>query len=385
MSDPQPQSDSERLAHTVRRKVAWRILPLIFILYVVAYLDRANLGFAKRQMMSDLNLSDAVYGLGAGVFFIGYLLLEIPGALLVERWSARKWFTRILVTWGLCSMGMALVRTETQFYVARFLLGLAEAGFFPGVIVYLTHWFPRRDRAKALSGLVFGVPFSLALERTRPDFSCKWIHWVFQAGSGCSWPKEAPAIVLGLFVWFALPDRPKDASWLSKSERESLEELLAAERREVTAGEPMTLGRALQQPTVWLLALGIMAINTGGYALVFWLPTAVQGLLADAGRSTVQQNVLLWTSAIYVCGVAAIYVAGRSSDWTRRTQMALCRRCISRRRWARIECNAGSAMAARFPVAMHRRIRSILLDSPILGAADSDAYRVGCGYRGRGH
>src|SRR5438874_6402053 len=147
----------------IRRKVARRLLPFVFLLYIVAYLDRANAGFAKLAMVDDLKFSDAVFGLGFGIFFIGYLILEIPGALLVEHWSARKWFARILVTWGFCSMAMALVRTPTQFYVARFLLGLAEAGFFPGVIVYFTHWFPRKDRARAMSAMLVGIPISLAL------------------------------------------------------------------------------------------------------------------------------------------------------------------------------------------------------------------------------
>ena len=147
----------------LRRKVAWRVLPFVFLLYIVAYLDRANAGFAKLAMADDLKFSDEVFGLGFGIFFIGYLILEIPGALLVERWSARKWFARILISWGFCSALTAFVKTPMQFYVARFLLGVAEAGFFPGIIVYFTHWFVSRDRARALSGLVMAVPFSLAL------------------------------------------------------------------------------------------------------------------------------------------------------------------------------------------------------------------------------
>ncbi|HVK08455.1 MAG TPA: MFS transporter, partial [Gemmataceae bacterium] len=168
MTDPSPRDSTSTpepadLARAVRRKLAIRLLPLIFVLYVVAYLDRANVGFAKLAMKQDLQFSEAAFGWGFGLFFVGYLFLEIPGALIVERRSARKWFARILVTWGACSMATALVRTEWQFYLARFLLGLAEAGFFPGVIVYFTHWFPRRDRARALAGLALGVPFSLAL------------------------------------------------------------------------------------------------------------------------------------------------------------------------------------------------------------------------------
>src|SRR5262245_24471338 len=151
------------LHQAVRRKVAWRILPLMFVLYIVAYLDRANVGFARLRMQEELKLSDLVFSLGVGIFYAGYLLLEIPGAILVERWSARKWFMRILISWGACSMAMALVKTPTQFYIVRFLLGLAEAGFFPGVIVYLTHWFVRTDRARAFSGLILAGPMSHAL------------------------------------------------------------------------------------------------------------------------------------------------------------------------------------------------------------------------------
>src|SRR3954469_23094167 len=161
--DPTPEERDE-IARSARRKVALRVLPMLFLLYVIAYLDRANVGFAKLRMQEDLNdFSDTVFGIGVGLFFIGYMFLEIPGALLVEHWSARKWFARILVTWGFCSMAMALVETPAQFYVVRFLLGLAEAGFFPGVIVYFTHWFRRKDRARAMSVMLFGVPLSLAL------------------------------------------------------------------------------------------------------------------------------------------------------------------------------------------------------------------------------
>ena len=162
VTQPQQENVSIDVA-SLRRKVAWRILPLVFLLYIVAYLDRANVGFAKLRMASDLHFSDAVYGLGIGIFFIGYLLLEIPGALLVERWSARKWFARILITWGFISALTAFVTTPMQFYVARFFLGVAEAGFFPGIIVYFTHWFTSQDRTRALSGLVMAVPFSLAM------------------------------------------------------------------------------------------------------------------------------------------------------------------------------------------------------------------------------
>jgi len=326
-----PLPDADNLARTVPRKVARRLLPLIFILYLVAYLDRANLGFAKSDMQAALGFSDTTFGWGVGLFFIGYLLLEIPGALFVEHWSARKWFARILVTWGLCSMGMALVRNEAQFYLARFLLGLAEAGFFPGVIVYLTHWFPRKERARALAGLVFGVPVSLALGAYTSGLLLRYDglglagwQWMFLV-------EGAPAVLLGLAVPFLLPDRPADAHWLTPREREWLEDTLDAERRSADQESGATIWQALRHPAVWVLAAGIFTINMGGYVLVYWLPTAIQGLLAEAGRSADSTTVVVWSGFVFVCGIVGIYAASRSSDRT------------GERKW---HCVAGLAMAS---------------------------------------
>lgn len=310
-----PPSDSNPAVDpaAVRFKVFWRVVPLIFVLYVIAYLDRANAGFAKLQMGESLGFSDKVFGWGFGIFFAGYLLLEIPGALLVEHWSARKWFARILVTWGLCSMGMALVRTPTQFYTARFLLGLAEAGFFPGIIIYFTHWFPRAERGRAMAGMVLGVPISLALGARVSGwlleldlFGLEGWQWVFLV-------EGFPAVAMGLCVPWILTDRPAHARWLSPAERAWLEATLAAERRETAAAGGASLSQALRQPTVWLLALGIMAANTGGYAMLFWLPTVVESLLKETRGVAPPSDVLNWTGLTYACGLAGVWVAGRSS------------------------------------------------------------------------
>src|ERR1700685_2168996 len=188
--------DTARAA-MLRRKVAWRIMPLVILLYLAAYLDRANVGFAKLRMARDLQFSDEVFGLG-----LGYLTLEIPGALLVERWSARKWFARILVTWGLISACTAFVRTPMQFYVVRFLLGVAEAGFFPGIIVYFTHWFPMRERALAMSCLIVAVPFSLAIGA---PLSALLLDVSWRGLSGWQWLfifEGLPAVVMGAVVIF---------------------------------------------------------------------------------------------------------------------------------------------------------------------------------------
>ena len=218
----------------VRRKVARRLLPLIFVLYIISYLDRVNVGFAKDRMQASLGFSERAFGWASGIFFAGYLLLEIPGALLVERWSARKWFARILVTWGACSMAVAFVRSGWQFAGVRFLLGLAESGFFPGVIVYLTHWFPRAERGKAMAGLVLAVPVSLALGARVSGWLLQqhWLglegwQWVF-LGEGL------PAVAHAAWPCRSLmTDRPAQARWLRPEERDWLEQTLEAERREV--------------------------------------------------------------------------------------------------------------------------------------------------------
>jgi ACS family tartrate transporter-like MFS transporter len=336
--------DTGGLKQAVRRKVAWRIVPLLFVLYVIAYLDRANVGFAKLRMQEALGWSDAVFGWGFGIFFVGYVVLEIPGALLVEHWSARKWFTRILITWGLCSMGMAFVRTPLQFYSARFLLGLAEAGFFPGVIVYFTHWFPRADRARALSGFIFGVPLSLALGANMSGYLMEQSWWSIPGWQWVFLLEGFPAVLMGLALPFLMTDRPRQATWLTAEERDWLEDTLARERQEAAAGGSVTLRQALRQPSVWLLALGILATNTGGYAMGFWMPTFLDnrlqtpvaparaiGLVAsplgegplsaasslaavkDTSSATAALNLL---SIMYICGVAGVWFSGRSSDRT---------------------------------------------------------------------
>jgi ACS family tartrate transporter-like MFS transporter len=295
----------------LRRKVAWRILPLVFLLYIVAYLDRANVGFAKLRMASDLHFSDAVYGLGIGIFFIGYLLLEIPGALLVERWSARKWFARILISWGLISALTALVTTPTQFYVARFFLGVAEAGFFPGIIVYFTHWFTSQDRTRALSGLIMAVPFSLAMGAPVSALLLD-VDWLGFAGWQWLFILEGvPAVILGFVTLHAMTDRPRQAKWLSQAERDYLEGVLETEARQKEGTNKIRVWQALRLRNVWLLALSIFAANNGGYALAFWVPSMVKALSGGTDRAT-----LLYSGLFYACGLAGVFISGQSADRT---------------------------------------------------------------------
>jgi ACS family tartrate transporter-like MFS transporter len=286
-------------------------LPLVFLGYIVAYLDRANVGFAKLRMAGELNFSEEVFGLGIGIFFIGYLLLEIPGALLVERWSARKWFARILISWGFISTLTAFVRTPMQFYMARFFLGVAEAGFFPGIIVYLTHWFTNVDRARALSGLVMAVPFSLALGAPISAMLLD-VNWL--ALSGWRWMfiiEGIPAVVLGIVTLLFMTDRPRHAKWLTLNERDELDKRLQNEASAKEVEGRITLWEALRHRNLWLLTLGIFATNTGGYALAFWLPTTLKHLSGGSDRAA-----LLYSALFYSCGLLSVFLSGQSSDRT---------------------------------------------------------------------
>ena len=275
----------------------------------MAYLDRANVAFAKLRMASDLKFSEEVFGLGIGIFFIGYLTLEIPGALIVERWSARKWFTRILITWGFISAATAFVQTPFQFYSVRFLLGVAEAGFFPGIIVYFTHWFPSHLRARAMSGLIIAVPFSLAFGAPVSALLLD-VNWLGMTGWQWLFILEGlPAVVMGVVTFFYMTDRPSDAEWLTTEEREFLEGELAREAQAKMAVQKASIWQALRMRNVWLLSLGIFATNTGGYAMGFWLPTTVKSLSGSSDRAA-----LLYSCMYYAMGLLGVLYSGYSSD-----------------------------------------------------------------------
>jgi ACS family tartrate transporter-like MFS transporter len=270
-----------------RRKVYWRIIPLVFICYAVAYIDRANVAFAKLTMAKDLGFDEEIFGTGFGIFFLGYVLLEVPGALLVERWSARKWISRIMITWGIVAALTALVKTPGQFYGMRFLLGLAEAGFFPGAIVYLTHWFPARDRARALALLVIAAPIaqlvsvrvSVPLLRIDTTEIVNHIKVTTPPVYGMhGWQImyivwAVPAVVLGLVVFFKLTDRPAQARWLADDERAALEAELARERSAQGVARHVSFGKVLLNPAVLLLALANFLITSAHYGIEAFQPT----------------------------------------------------------------------------------------------------------------
>jgi ACS family tartrate transporter-like MFS transporter len=266
-----------------RRKAYVRLLPLLFLCYVIAYVDRANVAIAKLTMSRELpQFDNAVIGVGAGIFFIGYFLLEIPGTLLVEMWSARKWISRIMITWGIVAATTAWVTQPWHFYTVRFFLGLAEAGFFPGVIVYLTHWFPSRDRARALAWFFVATPvaqmvspkISNELLKIGLDGAPKLLGMV-----GWQWVYIAwgiPAVVLGLLVLLLLTDRPGQAHWLEPEERQALELELKREKEQRHAGRHMTIVEALSHPKVLLLAAAYFFIVTGNYGVEFFMPSILE-------------------------------------------------------------------------------------------------------------
>ena len=297
-----------------RHRVAVRLLPFLFLLYVVNYLDRTNLAYAALGMSRDLGFSDRVFGLGAGIFFISYLALQIPGALLVERWSARRMISLTMMVWGSLTVLTALVRTPGQLYLARFLLGAAEAGFFPGVVVYLSHWFVREDHAKATSNFMSAIPVSFVLGSPFAG----WIlshHWL--SVSGWRWLfflEGVPAILLGAVTFFFLTDWPREASWLDPVERQWIEEKLRSEK---PAGAlAITALQALRSRTILLLASLTFLNYFMAYSFMFWFPTMLkrQSGLSDA-------HVGLYGAVPYLVAFLAMQANGWHSD----------RRC--ERRW----------------------------------------------------
>jgi MFS transporter, ACS family, tartrate transporter len=292
-------------------KVAWKLLPFLCVCYMAAFLDRVNVGFAKVQMVADLGFSNAVYGLGAGIFFLGYFLLEVPSNLILERVGARLWIARIMVVWGIISFCMIFVSKATHFYLIRFLLGAAEAGFFPGIILYLTYWFPRDYRSRtiavfmtaAVMSSVIGSPVSgllLALDGVLGQRGYKWLFIV----------EAVPSIVLGVAVFFLLPKGPAEAKWLKPDELDWLSSKLAAERAELERAHKPSLGEALMDRRVLVLCLVYFSVCVGGYGLDFFQPTLVHQAFPAATPAAVGFiNALPQLICVFV-----MVVYGRSSD-----------------------------------------------------------------------
>jgi len=296
-------------------------MPYLFFLYIIAYLDRANVGYAKLQMNNALGFTEAVFGFGAGVFFIGYFILEIPGSILVEKWTARGWIARIMISWGIVAILMGFMQTKNQFYLLRFLLGAAEAGFFPGIIVYLSHWFRYQDRAKVLALFMAAQPVSLFIGSPISGLLLR-VHWFGVPGWRWLFIIEGmPAIVFGFVTIFYLTDWPHQAGWLPDDERVWLTSELEREKQAKQGAHPLGILQAFRHREVILLTLAYVCINATVYGFTFWLPTIIKKYSASSDLV-----VSLLSAPVFAAGIVSILIVGWSSDRTkeRRWHAAVC-------------------------------------------------------------
>lgn len=303
---------SPAVADRARHRIALRLLPYLFVLYIIAFLDRTNISSAALEIPRELGFSDNVIGVGSGIFFIGYLLLEIPGAVIVERWSARRWIARIMVTWGLVTVWMAFIHTPRQFCTVRFLLGAAEAGFFPGIIVYLTHWFPAQDRAKAVANFMAAIPISQILGAPLAGWLLG-VHW--HGLSGWRWLfilEGIPAVLFGVITYFYLTDRPHQAHWLPVEEQNWITTQLEKERHTKRFAPSISFFQAIVRREVIILTFIYFVQVVAAFGFLFWLPTMVKRL---SGLSN--PKVLLIAALPYLFAFVTMQVNGWHSDRTR--------------------------------------------------------------------
>ncbi|MFG1797890.1 MFS transporter [Nocardia sp. NPDC049149] len=307
------------MSRATLRKVTLRLVPFLGLLYFVNYLDRVNIGFAGPSgMKADLGLTETAFGLASGIFFIGYLLLEVPSNLALHRFGARRWIARILASWGLVATAMAFVPNETVLYILRFALGVAEAGFFPGILLYLTYWFPQSQRARIVALFMVAIPVSTALGSTVSSLIIQYGHGVFGL-SGWRFMflvEGLPALLLAVVTWFFLTDSPAQAKWLTRDEKQWLSGELAAEQAEVEKAGHWTLRKALTDARILGLALVYGGIVYGLYALGFFLPTIINGFQEQYGThySVVQRGLI--NAVPYVIGAVVMVWWSRHGDRT---------------------------------------------------------------------
>ena len=309
----------------VYRRISRRLIPYLFALYIVAYMDRVNVGFAAMDMKRQLHFSDTVYGTGAGMFFLGYALFDLPSSLMLRVAGTRRWIARIMISWGLIAACMMLVKSAGSFYTMRFLLGVGEAGFVPGMLLYLTYWFPSRERARAvakfmtassLAGVLGGPLSSVLLKLDGLGGLAGW-QWLFVA-------EGATTVLLGVSVLWVLDNGPDEAKWLSRGERDWLREELDADRRRFGSAERHSLGDAFRLPAVWLLAGVYIVIQIGVYVVNLWMPLILNSLLVvGAGDASL---IARYSTVPYLMAAGLTVVVGWSSDrhQERRGHLAAC-------------------------------------------------------------
>jgi ACS family tartrate transporter-like MFS transporter len=301
----------------VYRRVTRRLIPYLFLLYIVAYLDRVNVGFAAMDMKRQLHFSDTVYGTGAGMFFLGYALLDLPSSLMLRVVGTRLWIARIMITWGIIAACMALVSSPLSFYIMRFLLGVGEAGFVPGMLLYLTFWFPSHERAKAvakfmtatsLAGVVGGPLSSTLLKMDGVGGLAGW-QWLFIA-------EGIPTVLLGISVLFVLKDGPEGVGWLARKEKVWLRDELARDRKLYGATEHHSLADAFKLPAVWLLAAVYTVLQIGVYVVNLWMPLILGSFTGGAGEASL---IARYSTVPYLLAAIFTVVIGWSSDkWNER-------------------------------------------------------------------
>ena len=292
-------------------KVRMRIIPFVFLLYIISFLDRINIGFAALTMNKELAITSKQFGLVAGIFFFGYFLFEIPSNLLLHKLGARIWIARILITWGILATLTGLVNSVQQLYVVRFLLGLAEAGYFPGIALYLTYWFRQRDQAQAIALFLAGIPVTSFLGAPISGFILDHVHWL----SISSWRwllilEGIPAVVGGVLTYSLLPSRPAEAKFLGKEEKNWIAEELASEEREKLASHKISALQALMNRRIWHLGLIGFTLNTAMYGMNYWMPQLVK--LLSSGISNSFIGLLLVIP--HLVGLPVMVMVSRSSD-----------------------------------------------------------------------
>jgi D-galactonate transporter len=325
-----PSAEKEPIAVTrLFSKISWRILPFLMLCYVIAFLDRINIGYAQLQMKQTLTFSDATYGFGAGIFFVGYFLFEVPSNLLLERIGVRKTLLRIMFTWGIVSTAIAFVQTPMQFYIGRFLLGVLEAGFFPGIILYLTYWYPSARRgqiialflsATAIASVIAGPLSGATLKYFNDIGGLHGWQWLFIS-------QGIPASILGLAAYFYLQDRPEDAKWLSAEEKTTLRFQLDHDHKDVESASHAGFFQMLKDPKVYGLAFTYFLLLGATYTMVFWIPSLIKSWgVADLF------HVGLIATLPQIAGIIGTILMGRHSDQTRE------------RRWHYATCVAIAAL-----------------------------------------
>ena len=325
-----PSAEKEVIAVTrLFSKISWRILPFLMLCYVIAFLDRINIGYAQLQMKQTLTFSDATYGFGAGIFFIGYFLFEVPSNLLLERIGVRKTLLRIMFTWGIVSTAMAFVQTPMQFYIARFLLGVLEAGFFPGIILYLTYWYPSGRRGQIIALFLAATAIASVIAGPLSGATMKYFNDI-EGWHGWQWlfiSQGLPATILGLFAYFYLQDKPEDAKWLSAEEKTTLRFQLDHDHKDVESASHAGFFEMLKDPKVYGLAFTYFLLLGATYTMVFWIPSLIKSWgVADLF------HVGLIATLPQIAGIIGTILMGRHSDKTRE------------RRWHYATCVAIAAL-----------------------------------------